>query len=106
MVGPEDNVVSNSTFQKTYFSTIKPNTTGEYKMTIINTDKSINNTSLHIFFGILPFLKDKGELDMSSFVGLIGGLISFTIGLVSLSIGTIFLIKDRYKQNYRNYIPR
>ncbi|MER5174824.1 MAG: hypothetical protein ABJB76_11125 [Candidatus Nitrosocosmicus sp.] len=106
VVGPEDNVVSNSTFQKTYFSTIKPNTTGEYKMTIINTDKSINNTSLHIFFGILPFLKDNGELDMSSFIGLIGGLISFTTGLVSLSIGTIFLIKDRYKQNYRNYIPR
>ncbi len=95
MVGPEDNVVSNYTFQKIYFSTIKPNTTGEYKMTIINTDKSINNTSLDVFFGILPFLKDKGELDMGSFVWLIGGLISFTTGLVSLSIDTIFLIKER-----------
>ncbi|HXS60949.1 MAG TPA: hypothetical protein VN703_09090, partial [Candidatus Sulfopaludibacter sp.] len=62
--------------------------------------------SLYIFFGILPFLKDNGKLDINSFSGLIGGLISFGLGIILLIISIIFILKDRNKQNYRNYIPR
>lgn len=106
VVGPGGKTISNSTFQKTYFLTIKPDKIGIYKITVIKEDNTPNNTLLHIFFGILPVLKDKGESDMIGFVGLIGGLISFIGGLISFAIGSIFLIKDRNKQNYKNYIPR
>jgi hypothetical protein len=106
VTGPDKKIISTSTFQKTFFSTIKLNKTGEYKMMVTNTDKASNNTSLYIFFGILPFLKDNGKLDINSFIGLIGGLISFGIGVVLLIIGIILILKDRNKQNYRNYISR
>ena len=106
VTGPDKKIISNSTFQKIFFSTIKLNKTGEYKMMVRNTDKNTNNTSLYIFFGILPFLKDNGKLDINSFSGLIGGLISFGLGIILLIISIIFILKDRNKQNYRNYIPR
>ncbi len=106
VIGPDKKIISISTFQKTYFSTIKLNKTGEYKMIVTNTDKSANNTSLYIFFGILPFLKDNGKLNINSFTGLIGGLISFGVGVILFIMGIILMLKDRNKQNYRNYIPR
>jgi hypothetical protein len=115
MIGPDGEIISNSTFQKTYFSTIKPNKTGEYKMTVenlANSDSSSSsggsssNASLYILFGILPFLTDNGELDLNSFAGLIIGIILFLAGIISLAIGIVFFIKDRNKLNYRGYIPR
>jgi hypothetical protein len=75
-------------------------------MIITNTDKSANNTSLYIFFGILTFLKDNGKFDINSFTGLIGGLISFGVGVILFIICIILMLKDRNKQNYRNYIPQ
>jgi hypothetical protein len=106
VIGPDKKIISNSIFQKIYFSTIKINKTGEYKLVVTNTDKTAVDTSLYIFFGILPFLKDNGKLDISSFTGLILGIISFGIGVILLSIAIILIIKDRNKQNYRSYIPR
>ncbi len=106
VIGPEGKIISNSTFQKTYFSTTKIHKTGEYKIMVTNTDKAASNPSLYIFFGILPFLKDNGKLDISSFTGLIGGIFSFGVGTILLAIGIILILKDRNKQNYRNYIPR
>jgi hypothetical protein len=93
VVGLGDMIISNSTFQKTYFSTINLNNTGEYKMTVINTDKTINNTSSYIFFGILPYFSDNGELNVNSFAGLLIGILFFIMGLISLTIGTIFSSK-------------
>ncbi len=57
-------------------------------MIVTNTDIAANNTSLYIFFGILPFLKDNGKLDINGFIGLIGGLISFGDGVILFIIGT------------------
>jgi hypothetical protein len=105
LIGPDDNIISNTTFQKTYFTTIKPNKTGEYKMSVINLNSS-SKASLYILFGILPFLNDNGELDLNSFAGLIIGIILFLGAIISLAIGIIFFIKDRNKLNYRGYIPR
>ena len=106
VIGPDEKTISNSTFQKTCFSTIKINKTEEYSMVVTNTDKQRSNTSLYIFFGIIPFLKDIGKLDTSSFIGLIIGIISFGVGVILFALGIILLIKDRNKQNYRYYISR
>ncbi len=72
VTGPSGEVISNSTFQKTYFSTIKPNKTGRYELSIFQLEnKTLDDTTLHILFGVLPFLKDNGELELGMFTGLI-----------------------------------
>lgn len=100
---PMGDVVSNSTFQNSYFSTIMANSTGEYKFSIFNLDNN-NSVSLYLFFGNLPFLKENGEIDLSSFGGLILGVILFIAGLISFIVGIIFYIKDRNKGKYRGFI--
>ncbi|HYF99339.1 MAG TPA: hypothetical protein VD815_04550 [Candidatus Saccharimonadales bacterium] len=105
VVDPNDNIVSNSTFQKTYFTTISPETTGVYRFSVTNLDQS-DTASLYLFFGNLPFVKENGEIDLSTFGGLILGVILFISALVTLIIGIIFYIKDRNREKYRGYIPR
>jgi hypothetical protein len=102
---PNGKIVSNSTFQKTYFSTITPNSTGRYDISVFNMDQH-NKASVYIFFGNLPFLKDNGEIDLSSFGGLVLGVILFIAGLVSFVIGIILYLKDRNKEKYHGFIPR
>ena len=102
---PKGKIVSNSTFQKTYFSTITPNSTGRYDISVFNMDQN-NKASVYLFFGNLPFLKDNGEIDLSSFGGLVLGVILFIAGLVSFVIGIILYLKDRNKEKYHGFIPR
>ncbi|MEJ7642614.1 MAG: hypothetical protein WKF36_10530 [Candidatus Nitrosocosmicus sp.] len=78
VTGPSEEVISNSTFQKTYFFTIKPNKTGEYELSLVQLEnKTPDNTTLYILFGVLPFLKDNGELELGVFTGLIVGIFLF-----------------------------
>jgi hypothetical protein len=102
---PDGEIVSNSTFLKTYFSTLTPNLTGRYDISVFNLDEN-NQASIYLFFGILPFLNESGEIDLSSFGGLVLGVILFIGGLVSFIIGIILYLKDRTKEKYRGYIPR
>lgn len=102
---PKGKIVSNSTFQKTYFSTVTPNSTGRYDISVFNMDQN-NKASVYLFFGNLPFLKDNGEIDLSSFGGLVLGVILFIAGLVSFVIGIILYLKDRNKEKYHGFIPR
>jgi hypothetical protein len=102
---PKGEIVSNSTFQKTYFSTLTPNLTGKYEFSVFNMDKN-NKASVYLFFGNLPFLTENGEIDLSSFGGLVLGVILFIAGLVSFIIGIILYFKDRNKEKYRGFIPR
>ena len=102
---PKGKIVSNSTFQKTYFSTITPNSTGRYDISVFNMDQN-NKASVYLFFGNLPFLKDNGEIDLSSFGGLVLGVVLFIAGLVSFVIGIILYLKDRNKEKYHGFIPR
>jgi hypothetical protein len=105
VIDPNDNVVSNSTFQKTYFSTVTPETTGVYQFSVTNLDRN-DAASLYIFFGNLPFLNERGEIDLSTFGGLILGVILFISALVTFIMGAIFYFKDRNREKYRGYIPR
>ncbi|HKR75002.1 MAG TPA: hypothetical protein VJR94_12920 [Candidatus Nitrosocosmicus sp.] len=105
VIDPDENVISNSTFEKTYFSTLTPETTGDYHFSVTNLDRN-DAASLYIFFGNLPFLKDNGEIDLSTFGGLVLGVILFISALVTLIIGAILYIKDRNREKYRGYIPR
>jgi hypothetical protein len=105
VIDPNENIVSNSTFQKTYFSTITPDTTGIYQFSVTNLDRN-EEASLYVFFGNLPFLKENGEIDLNTFGGLVVGVILFISGLVTLVIGVILYIKDRNREKYRGFIPR
>ena len=105
VIGPNGKIVSNSTFQKTYFSTITPNSTGRYDISVSNMDQN-NKASFYLFFGNLPFLKENGEIDLSSFGGLVLGVVLFIAGIVSFIIGIILYLKDRNKEKYHGYIPR
>ncbi|HYO06749.1 MAG TPA: hypothetical protein VER14_07180, partial [Phototrophicaceae bacterium] len=78
---PSGEVISNSTFQKTYFSTIKPNKTGEYEFSVVQLEnKSRDDATLYVLFGVLPFLKENGELEWGVFTGLIVGIFLFVGG--------------------------
>ena len=96
---PKGKIVSNSTFQKTYFCSITPNTTGRYDISVFNMDQN-NKASVYLFFGILPFIKENGEIDLSSFGGLVLGVILFIAGIVNFIVGIILYLKDRNKEKY------
>ena len=102
---PDENIVSNSTFQKTYFSTITPETTGIYQFSVTNLDRN-EAVTLYIFFGNLPFLKEDGQIDLSTFGGLVAGVILFISGIVTMIIGIILYIKERNQEKYKGFIPR
>ena len=108
VTGPSGEAISNSTFQKTYFSTIKPNKTGEYELAVVHMkNKTPDNTALSILFGVLPFLKYNGELELGVFAGLIVGMFLFLGAIASLTAGIIISIKDRNRrQSLRKFIPR
>ncbi len=108
VTGPSGEVISNSTFQKTYFSTIKPNKTGEYELAVVQLEnKPRDNATLYVLFGVLPFLKENGELEWSVFTGLIVGIFLFVGGIFFLSAGLFISFRDRNRrQSLRKFIPR
>ena len=108
VTGPSGEVISNSTFQKTYFFTIKPNKTGEYEFSVVQLEnKSRNDATLYVLFGVLPFLKENGELEWSVFTGLIVGIFLFVGGIFFLVAGLFISFRDRNRrQSLRKFIPR
>lgn len=108
VTGPSGEVISNSTFQKTYFSKIKPNKTGEYEFSVVQLEnKSRDDATLYVLFGVLPFLKENGELEWSVFTGLIVGIFLFVGGIFFLVAGLFISFRDRHRrQSLRKFIPR
>jgi hypothetical protein len=108
VTGPSGEVISNSTFQKTFFSTIKPNKTGEYQLAVVQLEnKPRDNATLYVLFGVLPFLKGNGELEWGVFTGLIVGIFLFVGGIFFLTAGLVISFKDRNRrQSLRKFIPR
>jgi hypothetical protein len=108
VTGPSGELISNATFQKTHFSTIKPNKTGEYELSVVQLEKKPrDDAAVYVLFGVLPFLKENGELELGVFAGLIVGIFLFIGGIVSLTAGTIISIKYRNRrQSLRKFIPR
>lgn len=108
VTGPSGEVISNSTFQKTYFSTIKPNKTGEYEFSVVQLEnKSRDDATLYVLFGVLPFLKENGELEWGVFTGLIVGIFLFVGGIFFLVAGLFISFRDRHRrQSLRKFIPR
>lgn len=102
---PTGNILSNSTFQNTYFTTITPDRTGEFHLDITNLD-SQHSASIYLFFGNLPFLNENGEIDLAIFGGLVIGIILFASGVITLVIGIILYVRDHNREKYRGYIPR
>ncbi len=106
VTGPDGRTISNSSFQKTYFAAIEPNSTGEYRLSITNQDTE-STASVYMLFGNLPFVKENGEIDAASFSGLIIGIFLFIGGIISFAIGVVLSLKDRNKEKFsRGFIPR
>ncbi|KAA2279257.1 hypothetical protein [Candidatus Nitrosocosmicus sp. SS] len=105
VIDPAGNILSNSTFQNTYFTTITPDRIGDYKLLITNLDPK-KTANVYLFFGNLPFLNENGEIDLTIFGGLVLGVILFVAGIIALIVGIILYVKDRNKEKFRGYIPR
>ncbi|MDR4491470.1 MAG: hypothetical protein AB7V56_11015 [Candidatus Nitrosocosmicus sp.] len=105
VIDPAGNILSNSTFQNTYFTTITPDRIGDYKLLITNLDPQ-KTANVYLFFGNLPFLNENGEIDLTIFGGLVLGVILFVAGIIALIVGIILYVKDRNKEKFRGYIPR
>lgn len=105
IIGPNESIITNSTFKKSFFYVIKPKLIGEYKTIIKNLDAK-SNVNVNIFFGNLPFLNENGEIDLGLFTGFIVGIVLFIGGIVSLTIGIVLFLKDRNKWKFSKNIPR
>jgi hypothetical protein len=105
VMDPAGHVLSNSTFQNTYFTTITPDRTGDFRLAITNLDQR-QTASVYLFFGNLPFLNENGEIDLTIFGGLVFGVVLFAAGIITLIIGIILYVRDHKKEKFRGYIPR
>jgi hypothetical protein len=83
-------------------TTIKPDVIGKYTLTIENQGGSL--VSIGIFFGNLPFVGQKNQLNLNLFGGLVTGGILAIAGIIALIAGLIVVIVDR-RRNTRNKTP-
>ena len=96
---PISKIVNAKEFPKNYFTTFKPNTTGNYTLTITNLATGIIN--IDGVFGFLPFVGENQQVNSGPLNIITIGAILFFIGIVVLIIGVVFVIVDRRREKNR-----
>ena len=101
---PISKIVNAKEFPKDYFTTFKPNSTGNYTLTLTNLGTSIIN--IDGVFGFLPFVGENQQVNFSPLIIITIGAILFIIGIVVLIIGVVIVIVDRRRDNRRTPLTR
>lgn len=96
---PISKIVNAKEFPKDYFTTFKPNTTGNYTLTITNLGASIIN--IDGVFGFLPFVGENKQVNFSPLNIITIGAILFIMGIVVFITGVVFVIVDRRRDKNR-----
>ena len=103
---PGGRVVNTNEFSETFFTTFKPNMTGEYTLSISNLGFSPVN--INGVFGFIPFTAGGGneQVILSSLNSIVIGVILFIIGIIALIVGIIIAILDRRREKRRPPLTR
>jgi phage-related minor tail protein len=101
---PISKIVNAKEFPKDYFTTFKPNSTGDYTLTLTNLGTNIIN--IDGVFGFLPFVGENQQVNFSPLIIITIGAILFIIGIVVLIIGVVIVIVDRRRDNRRTPLTR
>jgi hypothetical protein len=95
---PSGRIVYTNEFSETFFTTFKPNMTGEYTLLISNLGS--NPVNIDGVFGFIPFTGDGGDEQaiLNSLNSIVTGVILFIIGIIALIVGIIIAIIDRRRE--------
>jgi hypothetical protein len=101
---PNGRIVNTNEFSKDFFTTFKPNMTGEYTLLISNLGP--NDVNIDGIFGFIPFVGGDDQVDLSSLNSIVTGVIVFIIGIIALIAGIIIVILDRRREKRRPPLTR
>jgi hypothetical protein len=97
---PNGRIVNSNEFSKDFFTTFKPNMTGEYTLLISNL--GLNDVNIDGIFGFIPFVGGgEDQVNLSSLNSIVTGVIVFIIGIIVLIAGIIIVILDRRREKRR-----
>lgn len=75
---PNGRIVNTNEFSKDFFTTFKPNMTGEYTLLISNLGP--NDVNIDGIFGFIPFVGGDHQVNLSPLNTILTGVILFLIG--------------------------
>ena len=101
---PNGRIVNTNEFSKDFFTTFKPNMTGEYTLLISNLGP--NDVNIDGIFGFIPFVGGDDQVNLSSLNAIVTGVIIFIVGIIALIAGIIIVILDRRREKRRPPLTR
>jgi uncharacterized membrane protein len=90
---PNGRVINQEKFTKQFFTTFKPNTLGNYTLSISNLGPG--PTTVDSILSYLPFTSENSRVDLNALRGIIAGIILIIIGIITLIIGLALVLIDR-----------
>ena len=90
---PNGRIVNTSEFSKNFFTTFKPNMTGEYTLLISNLGP--NDVNIDGIFGFIPFVGGDDQVNLSPLNTIITGVILFLIGIIAPITGSNCHIRQK-----------
>jgi hypothetical protein len=92
---PNGIIMTSNEFTKEFFTTFKPDVTGNYTITLDNLGN--NPVSIGVFVGNLPFIGANNQINFNSLTGIIVGPLLIIAGIIILIAGVIVLAVDRQR---------
>jgi hypothetical protein len=92
---PADKILSNTTFSRQFFTTLRPTAQGTYTLIISNLGS--DTIKVGALFGPATFLNEENQINFDILGGVIAGLSAAVLGILALIAGIIVLILDRRK---------
>jgi hypothetical protein len=92
---PADKILSNTTFSRQFFTTLRPTAQGTYTLIISNLGS--DTIKVGALFGPAIFLNEENQINFDILGGVIAGLSAAVLGILALIAGIIVLILDRRK---------
>jgi hypothetical protein len=90
---PAGKILSNTTFSRQFFTTLKPTAQGTYTLIISNLGS--DTVKVGALFGPATFLNEENQINVNIFGGVVAGLSAAVVGILALIAGIIVLILDR-----------
>lgn len=92
---PADKILSNSTFSRQFFTTLRPTAQGTYTLIISNLGSDA--IKVGALFGPATFLNEENQINFDILGGVIAGLSAAVLGILALIAGIIVVVVDRRK---------
>ena len=90
---PSGRVISQEKFTRQFFITFKPNTLGNYTVSISNL--GTGSTTVDSILSYLPFTSENSRVALNAVFGIVAGIILVIIGIITLIVGLAIVLIDR-----------